>query len=156
MTLQILRSLRSTMSDKPAIRATYAGCELLGLLSNTKFPTPSYNYDLCQHSTAFKRLRSHFCLEKPSSAKKICGLNMRPADLFTELRENRFEPGNLIYRMASGSCKSVSIAFAQRRRGQFNYFSLPPELRNETMRLVLVPGEVHIHGIKRHTVKATI
>lgn len=81
---------------------------------------------------------------------------MRPADEFMELRQNRPNPGNLAHKVATLLCKSASTALAQRGRDQVGYSSLPGEIRNEIMCLVLVPGEVHIRATKEHSVKAKI
>lgn len=81
---------------------------------------------------------------------------MRPADEFMELRQNRPDPANLVCKVASRLCKSASIALTQRHRDQVGFYSLPGEIRNEIMRLVLVPGEVHIRATREHGVKAKI
>ena len=83
-------------------------------------------------------------------------LSVRPANLCTKLGQNRFDSGNLMHNVASRLHGSISTARAQRRRGHFDFFSLPPEIRNEIMRLVLVPGDVHLRGPKKHGVKAKI
>ena len=57
---------------------------------------------------------------------------------------------------ATRLCKSVSTALLQRRRLQLGFFSLPGEIRNTIMHLVLVPGEVHIRATKERGVKADI
>ncbi|KAL9062873.1 MAG: hypothetical protein Q9161_009721 [Pseudevernia consocians] len=81
---------------------------------------------------------------------------MRPDDKFMELRPNRPKPSNTMYKAASRLCTSASIALVQRRRVQLGFFSLPGEIRNMIMHLVLVPGEVHIRATKEHGVKANI
>lgn len=59
-------------------------------------------------------------------------------------------------KFASGLHTSISKTLARRRPSRFDYFSLPPEIRNEIMRHVLVPGDVHIRGTEKRGVKAKI
>lgn len=74
-----------------------------------------------------------------------------------DLRHHRPNVRNLMHQIASRSCKSTSTTtLAQQRLVQFDFFSLPIEIRNEIMRLVLVPGEIHILTAKERGVKAKI
>lgn len=80
----------------------------------------------------------------------------RPADESMDLRQHRLNPSITMFKVASRLCKSGSTALAQQRQVKFDYFSLPGEIRNEIMRHVVVPGEVHIRTTKEHGVKAKI
>ena len=90
---------------------------------------------------------------KAALRKGTCESSMRTDLHFTGLGQNRFNTSNRILKVVHDS---ISKTLAQRHKSRFDYFALPPEIRNEIMCYVLVPGDVHIRGIKKHGVKAKI
>lgn len=69
---------------------------------------------------------------------------------------NHPDPSNAMYKAANQKIGSTRRVLTYRRREPVGCFSLPGKVRNQIMRLIFLPGDIHIRGNKEHGVIARL